>query len=145
MIILNRLTVFLGVLLACHYSAFAQSKEVETDTASVYSVVEQMPEFPGGMDKMNAFISNTIKYPTSEIEAKNQGNVYVQFIVSEAGELTNFEVVNGQTEALNAEALRVVKAMPKWKPGKQNGRLVKVKCVIPIEFKLAPVKKRYIH
>jgi len=104
-----------------------------------------MPEFPGGMDKMNAFISKAIKYPASEVEAKNQGNVYVQFIVSEAGELTNFEVVNGQTEGLNTEALRVVKTMPKWKPGKQNGRLVKVKCVIPIEFKLAPVKKRYIH
>jgi len=140
-IVIIALFLFIGTF----HSAFAQSKAIELDTNTVYSVVEQMPEFPGGMDKMNAFISKAIKYPASEVEAKNQGNVYVQFIVSEAGELTNFEVVNGQTEGLNTEALRVVKTMPKWKPGKQNGRLVKVKCVIPIEFKLAPVKKRYIH
>jgi protein TonB len=140
-IVITALFLFFGTF----HSAFAQSKELELDTASVYSVVEQMPEFSGGMEKMNAYIFKAIKYPASEVEAKNQGNVFVQFIVNTFGELTSFEVVKGQTEALNAEALRVVKSMPKWKPGKQNGKLVKVKCVIPIEFKLVPERKRYIH
>lgn len=102
----------------------------------VLSVVEEMPEFPGGQEKMIAFLAKSIKYPQQAIRSEKQGRVYVQFIVSSNGELTNFEVVRGVGFGLDEEALRASKLMPNWKPGKQGGRAVKVKCVIPVEFKL---------
>lgn len=102
----------------------------------ILSVVEEMPEFPGGQEKMIAFLAKSIKYPQQAIRSEKQGRVYVQFIVSSNGELTNFEVVRGVGFGLDEEALRASKLMPNWKPGKQGGRAVKVKCVIPVEFKL---------
>ncbi|MFY8034898.1 MAG: energy transducer TonB [Flexibacteraceae bacterium] len=102
----------------------------------ILSVVEEMPEFPGGQEKMIAFLAKSIKYPQQAIRSEKQGRVYVQFIVGSNGELTGFEVVRGVGFGLDEEALRASKLMPNWKPGKQGGRAVKVKCVIPVEFKL---------
>jgi len=102
----------------------------------ILSVVEEMPEFPGGQEKMLAFLSKSIKYPTQAIRAEKQGRVYVSFVVGSNGELTNFEVARGVGFGLDEEALRATKLMPNWKPGKQGGRAVKVKCVVPVEFKL---------
>jgi protein TonB len=102
----------------------------------ILSVVEEMPELPGGQDKMIAFLAKSIKYPQQAIRSEKQGRVYVQFVVGSNGELTSFEVVRGVGFGLDEEALRASKLMPNWKPGKQGGRAVKVKCVIPVEFKL---------
>jgi len=100
------------------------------------TVVEEMPEFPGGVDKMLQFLSKNMKYPKQAISAEKQGRVYVQFIVGTNGELSSFEVVRGVGFGLDEEALKAAMLMPNWKPGRQGGKAVKVKCVIPVEFKL---------
>jgi periplasmic protein TonB len=100
------------------------------------TVVEEMPEFPGGVDKMLQFLSKNMKYPKQAISAEKQGRVYVQFIVGTNGELSSFEVVRGVGFGLDEEALKAAMLMPNWKPGRQGGKAVKVKCVVPVEFKL---------
>jgi TonB family protein len=106
------------------------------EDSEVLSVVEQMPEFIGGEKDMYKFITNNIVYPPYAKHNQKQGRVYIQFVVGLNGELTNFEVVRGVGYGLDEEALRVSKLMPNWKVGKQDGRAVKVKCVIPVEFNL---------
>lgn len=110
-------------------------EEVEEEV--VYVVVETMPEFPGGSAAMYKFLSENMKYP--EIAKKNgiQGRCICQFIVEKDGRLTNFEVVRTSGDAsLDKEALRVLKSMPKWKPGSQRGKIVRVRYTIPVNFKL---------
>ncbi len=102
------------------------------------SVVEKMPEFPGGVDAMMRFLGKTIVYPKKAIEQVIEGRVYVQFIVGKRGKLSEFEVVRGIHPLLDSTALAAAKQMPKWKPARNEGKRVKVKCVIPIEFKLEP-------
>jgi TonB family protein len=99
----------------------------------VHEQVEVQPEFKGGMDGLIKYMTDNIKYPK---ETGLTGNVYVSFIVDEKGKITNAEVVKGAGEALDKEALRVVKAMPNWNPGKDKGKNVKVKMTLPISFKM---------
>lgn len=101
-----------------------------------YTVVEQMPEFPGGESALIKYLSTAIKYPRIATENGVQGKVFVQFVVDKDGGISNAKVVRGVDSALDAEALRVVKSMPKWIPGKQNGETVRVSYTIPINFVL---------
>ncbi len=103
---------------------------------SVFIVVEQMPEFPGGDGACKDFIARTLKYPTEAIKKGIQGKVFVTFIVSKNGKVENAKVVRGVASALDAEAVRVVSSLPDWKPGKQRGKNVDVAYTMPIEFKL---------
>ena len=99
-------------------------------------VCEEMPEFTGGMRECMNFLSKNIKYPTTAQENGIQGRVIVQFVVNTDGSITEPKVVRGVDPELDAEALRVISIMPKWKPGKQKGEAVRVKYTIPVMFRL---------
>ncbi len=101
-----------------------------------FSYVEQMPTFPDGQEAMYKFIYDRIKYPAIARENGISGQVIVQFVVSKDGEIKNAKVVRGIGGGCNEEALRVVNDMPKWKPGKHNGRAVPVTFTLPIKFVL---------
>ena len=101
---------------------------------SIYAVVDVMPEFPGGMQAMMEFLKNNLRYP-EELKAKGtQGNVVVQFVVDKEGSLTDVQVLRSVHPQMDAEAIRVVKAMPRWKPGMQDGKAVAVKYTVPVIF-----------
>ena len=106
------------------------------DTINVYDVVEQMPQFPGGFQKMNEFIEENMQYPKKCAEKGVYGRVVITFVVERSGKLSNVKVVKSVHPALDKEALRIVKLMPKWIPGRQNGITVRVKYIIPITFRL---------
>ncbi len=115
----------------------ATAPTVEYD--EVYQVVEQMPEFEGGQEGMINYLSNELTYPASMEEKNLTATVYVSFVISEEGKVTNVEVINNtsEEEAFSAEALRVIAAMPDWTPGQQEGKAVPVKYVLPIKFQLS--------
>ncbi len=102
----------------------------------IHVVVERMPEFPGGEAAMNQFINRTIRYPVIAQENGIQGRVVVQFVVNTDGKIVDVEVVRGVEESLDQEAVRVVKAMPPWNPGRQGGKNVRVKYTLPIRFRI---------
>ena len=106
------------------------------DTINVYDCVEQMPSFPGGSQKLKEFIEENLRYPKELEETCVQGRVIVRFIVERNGKLSNVKVVKSVHPALDKEAIRIVKLMPRWIPGRQNGITVRVKCYIPIIFRL---------
>ena len=106
------------------------------DTINVYDCVEQMPSFPGGTQKLKEFIEENLRYPKELEETCVQGRVIVRFIVERNGKLSNVKVVKSVDPALDKEAIRIVKLMPRWIPGRQNGITVRVKCYIPIIFRL---------
>lgn len=109
----------------------------EADASNkVYEVVEQMPSFPGGDAAMMKYLAENIKYPVSAQKAKEQGRVVVQFIVEKDGAVTGVKTVRSVTPVLDAEAVRVIKAMPKWTPGRQGGQPVRVKYNVPVSFRL---------
>ena len=103
---------------------------------SIYNKVEVMPEFPGGMEAMMKYISENIKYPEQAKEKNTQGRVLVTFVVEKNGKISNVKVMVGIGNGCDEEAVRVIKAMPKWKPGMQDGKKVRVSFAIPISFKL---------
>lgn len=102
----------------------------------IFQVVEEMPSFPGGMGELMKFLGNNIKYPAVAQENGIQGRVIIQFVVEKDGSVANPVVVKGVDPALDKEALRVVKSMPKWTPGKQRGKAVRVKYTVPVTFRL---------
>jgi len=108
----------------------------EEDDDEFFMVVENMPEFPGGDLGLMKYIQQNVKYPPIAKEYNITGKVYVQFIVDKSGTVTNVKVVRGVDKNLDAEAVRVVKSLPKYKPGKQRGKPVRVMFTIPINFTL---------
>lgn len=102
----------------------------------IFQVVEEMPSFPGGMGELMKFLGNNIKYPAVAQENGIQGRVIIQFVVEKDGSVANPVVVKGVDPALDKEALRVVKSMPNWTPGKQRGKAVRVKYTVPVTFRL---------
>ena len=105
-------------------------------TGEVYEIVEQMPEYPGGLTALMNYLRENIHYPAAAQSAGIEGRVIVSFIVEPNGSVSNVEVVRGVDSNLDQEALRVVRQMPKWKPGKQEGSTVRVKFHLPIKFML---------
>ena len=114
----------------------AKKPQEEADPEGAFDVVEQMPEYPGGAPEMMKFVATNVKYPEEAYSKAIEGRVLVQFIIEKDGSISGTKVVKSVNEALDAEALRVVENMPKWKPGKQNGKDVRVKYTIPITFRL---------
>lgn len=107
--------------------------------ADVYEVVENMPEFPdGGMSGLMKYLSANIRYPEAAHKAGTQGRVTVQFVVGKDGSIGNVSILRGVDPALDAEAIRVISGMPKWKPGTQKGEPVNVKYTVPVMFRLTP-------
>lgn len=113
----------------------AQEAEAEEE-AEVFFIVENMPEFPGGELALRKFIANAIKYPVIAQENGIQGKVYVNFVVDKDGSVTQARIARGVDPSLDKEALRVVNTLPKWKPGMQRGKPVKVSYTVPISFVL---------
>ena len=103
----------------------------------IFTIVEEMPQYPGGIQAAMAFFAQNIKYPVLAQEAKIEGSVTVQFVVGADGSVRNPKVVRGVNPELDAEALRVVGIMPKWTPGKQRGKAVPVSYNLPVRFRLA--------
>ena len=118
-------------------SAVVKAKEPADESAEgAFDVVEQMPEFPGGSIELMKFLSENIKYPEAASKAGTQGRVVAQFIVEADGSISNVKVLKNVSDEIDAEAVRVIKAMPKWKPGMQKGQPVRVKYTIPVTFRL---------
>ena len=111
-------------------------EEEEIVEAEIFKVVEEMPEFPGGAAKMMEYIQKNIKYPMMARESDIKGRVFVNFVVEPNGEISNEEVLRGIGGGCDEEAVRVVKSMPNWKPGKQRGSAVRCAFTVPIIFKL---------
>lgn len=101
-----------------------------------YEAVEEKPEYPGGMAELINFMSRNIKYPIISQENGVQGKVFVQFVIDKEGNVEEVAIATGVDPYLDAEALRIIKMMPKWKPGKHDGKEVNVKCTIPVGFRL---------
>lgn len=108
----------------------------EADANVIFTVVEQQPEFPGGEAALMQFIKKNLKYPAFAAENGIQGRVTLSFTVEKDGSIANIEVMRSPAEELSKEAIRVVSSMPKWKPGKQRGKPVRVKYVLPVTFRL---------
>ena len=110
--------------------------EEDEDRPGVYSVVEQMPEFPGGDKGFHQFIADNVKYPAEAKEKGIRGIVYVNFIVEPDGSVSDIRVLRGIGGGCDEEAVRVVESMPKFKPGMQNGEAVRVSYTVPVNFRL---------
>ena len=111
--------------------------EEEEEETQIFQVVETMPTFPGGDAARIKYLQNNLKYPTMARESGIQGKVFVTFVVEKDGSITDVKVLRGIGGGCDEEAVRVIKNMPKWKPGKQRGKPVRVQFNMPIVFKLA--------
>lgn len=112
-------------------------QEEEEDEQVIFMRVENMPEFPGGTQALFKYLSENVKYPVIAQENGIQGRVICQFTVNKDGSIVDVEVVrSGGDASLDKEAVRVIKSMPKWTPGKQRGKPVRVKYTLPVNFKL---------
>lgn len=141
--------IVLSIFCLCSNILLAQTKSDETvapttenqaakSEPEIYKVVEQMPEYPGGITALHKFIIETVKYPDTATENEIEGLVKVKFVVDEQGEIRDVKASNKPYfgYGLEEEAVRVVKMLPRWKPGKNNGKPVKVYFQIPIRFAL---------
>jgi protein TonB len=120
---------------------FAQQDSVKIKEPALNDIIEitsgeTEPEFPGGKQAMYQFIIKNVKYPQLAVDSNISGNVYVQFVVDTVGKISDVKVARGVHYLLDAEAVRVVKSMPNWIPGKIRGKAVKVRYYLPINFKL---------
>ena len=116
------------------------SKDDVHRKGDAFDVVEQMPSFPGGMKALMNYLQENIKYPKDAQDAKKEGRVIANFIVEKDGSISNVKIVRSIFPSLDAEAERIITAMPKWIPGMQNGETVRVKYTIPISFSLGDVQ-----
>src|SRR5690554_4634925 len=109
-------------------------EEEERETGEVFMIVEEMPEFPGGQAALQKYLASSVKYPVIAQENGIQGRVYIQFVINQNGEVTNATILRGVDPSLDREALRVVEAMPKWKPGKKRNGPLRVSYTVSITF-----------
>ena len=114
----------------------AQKTVVAQKNQQVFDVVEQMPEYPGGMQALLEYLMENVKYPEDAEKQKIEGRVIATFVVETDGSINNVEVVKPAFPSLDAEAVRVLSAMPKWTPGMQSGKVVRVKYTVPINFNM---------
>ncbi|PXY02476.1 hypothetical protein DF185_07440 [Marinifilum breve] len=115
-------------------SALKHKEEVSPN--QIYRIADEMPEYPGGINVLKKYIANEIRYPKQAEKDKTEGKVFVSFVVGKSGEVKNVYVNKGVSPELDKEALRVVKGLPNWTPGKHKGNLVNVAYTVPIDFKL---------
>ena len=118
------------------YTPPAVEEEEEEAAQQIFTVVEEMPEFPGGMNELLKYLAKSIKYPVIAQENGIQGRVVCSFVVNRDGSIVDIQVLRGVDPSLDKEAVRVLGTMPKWKPGKQRGKPVRVKYTVPVMFRL---------
>ena len=133
---MKKLILMLLMAECCLMTAHAQKTVVSQTNQKVFDTVEQMPEYPGGMQAMIAFLQTNMKYPEDAAKQKVEGRVMVQFIVETDGSISDVHVAKQVFPSLDAEAIRVVQAMPRWTPGKDKGKVVRVKYNLPIVFRM---------
>jgi len=133
---MKKLILMLLMAECCLISAHAQKTVVSQINQKVFDTVEQMPEYPGGMQAMIEFLQTNMKYPEDAEKQKVEGRVMVQFVVETDGSISDVHVAKQVFPSLDAEAIRVVQAMPKWTPGKEKGKVVRVKYNLPIVFRM---------
>ena len=114
----------------------AQKTVVAQKNQKVFDIVEQMPEYPGGQAALFEYFSKNIKYPADAEKKKVEGKVFVTFVVDTDGKITDVSLMRKVFPSLDAEAVRVISAMPNWIPSKQKGQVVRVKYTVPIMFRL---------
>ena len=137
-----KVLVSLFIILACNEpEVMAQTLTIPyrpdyVDEDRVYDVVDQMPQFPGGFEKLKEFIEKNRRYPKSLQDCCIQGRVVVTFVVEKTGKISHAKVARGVNPALDKEALRVVRKMPQWIPGKIHGKNVDVRYTMPVDFRL---------
>ena len=120
-----------------YHFCFDLVKECTNEENKIYDVVEQMPQYPGGKDKLTQYLAMSIRYPKEAEMAGVQGRVIGSFIVEKDGSLTGARIEKSVDKSLDAEALRIINEMPKWTPGMQDGEPVRVKCLVPITFRVS--------
>ena len=111
-------------------------EEEEVVEQEIFQIVEEMPSFPGGEQKLMEYVVKNVKYPQIAKETGIKGRVFVSFVVEPDGSVSNVKVLRGIGGGCDEEAMRVVKSMPKWKPGKQRGKAVRVSYMLPVNFQL---------
>lgn len=132
---MKRLLAVLGVMFGL-LSTIDGNASVTRDGDEVYIIVEQMPIFPGGDEALRNYVTNNVQYPEEASKKKLQGRVFVSFVVDTNGSTSDVKIARSVHPLLDEEAMRVVKSMPKWSPGKHKGKVVKVSYTIPINFSL---------
>lgn len=130
---MKKLILFLSIFIS-PLLLFAQ---VPPQTEPVLMKAELMPEFPGGESELIKFLSTNVKYPEDARTAGKEGTVYISFVVNSQGKVQDSKIIRGVDKSLDDEALRVMNAMPNWKPGMQSGKAVSVQYSLPIRFNLA--------
>ena len=129
--------LFMSLMAVCCLTTVsAQKTVVSQKNQTVFDVVEQMPEYPGGIAALLEYLMKNVKYPADAEKQKIEGRVIATFIVETDGSISNIEVAKPVFPSLDAEAVRVLSGMPKWTPGRQNGKEVRVKYAVPISFNL---------
>lgn len=113
-----------------------EEEEEEESAQQIFTVVEKQPEFPGGTAELFKFLSKAIKYPVIAQENGIQGRVVCSFVVNRDGSIVDIQVMRGVDPSLDKEAVRVISEMPKWKPGEQRGKPVRVRFILPVQFRL---------
>ena len=115
--------------------------QINPEDTAIYPVVQFMPEFPGGMVELMNYISSNVRYPAEALAAGIEGRVTTMFIVERDGTLSNIQILRGLEPSLDAEALRVIRSMPVWKPGKQGDKPVRTRYTVPVNFRIQSSKK----
>ena len=113
-----------------------EEEEEEESAQQIFTVVEKQPEFPGGTAELFKYLNKAIKYPVIAQENGIQGRVVCSFVVNRDGSIVDIQVMRGVDPSLDKEAMRVISEMPKWKPGKQRGKPVRVRFILPVQFRL---------
>jgi len=131
---------FYGCTTGNNDSEIVSGSNLETENSpldeKVYTVVDEQPEFPGGFQSMYEFLGSNILYPEQAKKANVQGKVFLTFVVGSSGKIRDVKVLKGAGFGMDEEAARVVKKMPKWKPGREDGKEVAVRYTLPIDFRL---------
>jgi len=129
--------IILLIGMALPLLSYSQNNNAVNGKDAEYAVSEldSQPEFPNGNDGLVKYLSENINYPKKALKKNIMGKVYVQFVIDKTGKVTDVVAVRGVDKSLDKEAVRVIKAMPSWKPGMKDGAPVKVKYTIPINFK----------
>jgi TonB family protein len=128
-------TILIALLAVLSYQVGnAQTTTPTEEKTYPFVALESPPKFPGGINKFYEFLANNIQFPKEAIKRKIRGNVFVSFVIEKDGSVTNVEVVRGLGGGTDEEAVRVLKLSPKWEPGMQDGKPVKVRYNIPIKF-----------
>jgi periplasmic protein TonB len=133
-IVIFTLILILTSLVSCSQTVKTNTNKNEVKTDSIYTFVEKMPEFPGGMDELMNFIRKNLIYPEETLENGICGRIYFSFVVNFDGSLIQPEIVRGCDTAMNMAILKFINKMPKWIPGEHNGKKVKVKMSIPVNI-----------